>query len=453
MVFNRFQWMLLLRVSLLALMLFALGLALQYPALYTVKILCGLGAILMVYDIQRFLGKGHRAVSEFLAGLQAGDFSLRAQSDSDVPASTEIAAALNQTRERLHDSLVQQQARLNYLQALTEHSPIALLSVGTEGELRLHNIAARQLFAGVEPCRLDELADFGEALVNVLRHPQAEQKHLVDVLIDGEVRQFVVRMAEVSRESQHEWIVSLQDIQRELDETQMQTWEELVSVLTHEIMNSITPVTSLSRSAADLLSHWQAQLDAGEGGDTGEWVQRLDRALSTVARRSESLADFVQRYRSISSAPQPARSRFALKPLCESLCKLLQAEADSNILIELRVEPDELVLDADPGMLEQILLNLLKNSCEALRDASVAQPAIELRAWSGDDGRVRIAVSDNGPGIPADQRRQVFMPFFSSKREGSGVGLALARQLMLAHNGSISVAESDSGGARFCLKF
>jgi nitrogen fixation/metabolism regulation signal transduction histidine kinase len=268
--------------------------------------------------------------------------------------------------------------------------------------------------------------------------------------LDDVEQQLTISATEIVLAGKLEKLVSLQNIQSELDGVQLQAWQDLVRVLTHEIMNSITPVTSLAKTAAELVD--DAILKLGEHPEVSEELADVKSAVETVARRSEGLMQFVQSYRRLTRLPAPKQQRIQLSELFANVEQLVAAEwAEKEIELSLRVEPSSLELTADPDMLEQVLLNLLQNAEHVLAGRDPAR--VNLVGSLSRQGHVSVEVSDNGPGVSADIAKRIFVPFFTTRREGSGVGLALTRQVMLAHGGTATLGTSDSGGAKFTLRF
>jgi signal transduction histidine kinase len=221
----------------------------------------------------------------------------------------------------------------------------------------------------------------------------------------------------------------------------LQAWQDLVRVLTHEIMNSITPVSSLAKTAVDLVDDVSRKVD--DHPDLVEELSDVRDAVNTVASRSDGLMNFVTSYRRLTRLPPPSRSQFRLDGLFADVIKLSTVNWDQKGLsLITNIEPSQLDLFADRDMVEQILINILQNSEYALEE--VANGRVSLMARLNKRGHVTIEVSDNGPGIPEDIVRKIFVPFFTTKREGSGVGLALSRQVMIAHGGTISVSSNGS---------
>jgi signal transduction histidine kinase len=226
-----------------------------------------------------------------------------------------------------------------------------------------------------------------------------------------------------------------------LNAVEVAAQSDLVRVLTHEIMNSMTPVTSLGHTAAQLLAK------ADRGDDSA--VADARSAVETLSRRADGVMHFVESYRQISRRPQVRRRTFAVRAWAEELESLFEAgEHGAGVSLNLAVDPPDLTIDADPDLLHQLLLNLLRNAAEAAAGHAEA-PTLRLSFGRTPGGRTVIEVADNGPGVPPSLAQDVFLPFFTTKPKGTGVGLSLTRQLVLAHGGSIALEEAPGGGALF----
>jgi signal transduction histidine kinase len=226
-------------------------------------------------------------------------------------------------------------------------------------------------------------------------------------------------------------------VQSELGALEVAAQADLVRVLTHEIMNSLTPVTSLARTGAELVA-------SAAKGDTA--LADAKTATETVARRAEGILRFVESYREFAQAPEIHRRQFKAKSWAEEIMRLALANAaERKIDVRLEVEPEAMSLNADPELLAQVLLNLLRNS---IRATAELDPAVVVLGLSREpNGHFRIEVRDNGPGIPPDRREDIFLPFYTTHKGGSGVGLSFARQVALAHGGSICALDAPEGGA------
>jgi len=275
-------------------------------------------------------------------------------------------------------------------------------------------------------------------------------RQLVTFSVEGIEYKLTLATTELNIGGHSERLISLQDIQTELDATQAEAWEDLVRVLTHEIMNSITPVTSLAATATDVVADVLDKVRDNQPIEND--LVDLHDAIETVARRSDSLVQFVDSYRQITRLAPPEKKRIRLADLFETVVRLARAECprdDTEFIVE--VNPSELDVYADAVLLEPVLINLLRNAWQATE--SIDTPVIRLSGRLNRRHNVVVEVADNGPGIPADIATKIFVPFFTTREKGSGVGLALARQVMIAHGGFIRVNSNDGGGSVFSLTF
>jgi signal transduction histidine kinase len=315
------------------------------------------------------------------------------------------------------------------LDAALEHAPLALWRlVGGQAPLAL-NAAARRLAA---PGRIADPAALGTLL-------DAEPgRRVVTLPTEHGQERAVLAVSALVVQGEAWRLAALAPIESELATEALAAWRQLVQVLTHEIMNSLTPIASLAASAPALLA-------AGEQED-------LQAALATLARRAAHLQGFVERYRSVSQPPPPTLADTPLLPLLEAVQALVApAWAQAGGKVELRVEPATLALRTDAAQLEQVLINLAQNALQAC--AGRPAPQLTLEARLGRGARLRLTVADNGPGVPPGLESQIFTPFFSTRAGGSGVGLAVVRQLVHGLGGTVRHARRPGGGACFVLTF
>lgn len=328
------------------------------------------------------------------------------------------------------------------LEARLEHAPIALFTVAQPdgaGAVAPLNGNARRLLApgrAVEP----------ERLCALLAAQPADQRSLIGFDTERGLERALVAVSALTVQGHSQRLVALLPVESQLEAEALNAWRQLVHVLTHEIMNSLTPVASLSRTARDLLGEPPAVV----AGDDA--VADIATALDAIARRSASLIDFVASYRSLSTVPPARPERVALAELFARLAALVgPAWQGRGGRADFSVEPATLALLVDPGQLEQALLNLLKNAAEATAD--MAAPLAQVHARLGRGGRLRIEVSDNGPGVPNELAPHIFTPFFSTKKQGRGIGLAMVRQLVHGNGGTVRHARAVTHGARFIVSF
>jgi signal transduction histidine kinase len=289
--------------------------------------------------------------------------------------------------------------------------------------------------------RIDDYRDYGDAFAKALAEAGVGRPRLVPLMIDAVPQTAMVSAASVHRLGGAVRVVAVQPIQGELNAVEIAAQSDLVRVLTHEIMNSITPVTSLAHSAAALIAEADTNSDP--------LIADARAAVETLARRADGVMHFVESYRQISRTPEVRRRVIELGPWAQELAALFRAsDASPGVALNLSVTPPTLTMDADPDLMCQVLINLMRNAAEAA-SGHTPEPEVSLSFEFATGGRVQIEVADNGPGVPESLRQDVFLPFFTTKAKGTGVGLSLARQVVLAHRGSIGLAESPSGGALF----
>jgi len=327
-----------------------------------------------------------------------------------------------------------------FYEAVLDDAPTALLTVDADGKVELANKAARRLLVRHKGVRVEDFRDYGDAFANALRGGAVNRPRLVPLVSDGVPQTMLVGAAIVHRLGGLVRVVAVQPIQGELNAIEIAAQSDLIRVLTHEIMNSMTPVTSLAHSAVDLMR----AADQGEDGGVAD----ARNAVETLARRADGVMHFVESYRQISRAPEIRARPIDVAAWGRELESLFRAsERAHGIGLTLDVD-DSLTLEADPDLMSQVLINLIRNAGQAARGHAEA-PHVWLGFSRTRAGRVQIEVGDNGPGVPEALRQDIFLPFFTTKQEGTGVGLSLARQVVLAHKGSIGVSDRAGGGALF----
>jgi signal transduction histidine kinase len=241
----------------------------------------------------------------------------------------------------------------------------------------------------------------------------------------------------------------MSNIQSELEEKEMEAWQNLVRVLTHEIMNSVTPISSLAGVVEEEL---QKKLETNHLSMQRDEAEDMHLSVQTISKRSEGLIKFVKEFRSLTHIPKPKVLQVAVKPLLDELAMLHKKElADNNIAISVLVEPETMMVMADKTLIEQVLINLIKNAIQAFGEKT--DKKISLYAHLNETGNVLISVKDNGTGIEPEALEKIFIPFFSTKKTGSGIGLSLSRQIMRQHEGNISVKSEMGEGTEFVLRF
>jgi nitrogen fixation/metabolism regulation signal transduction histidine kinase len=416
----------------------------------------GLSAIALVVvallatELWWYVSRTNREVSRFLESARHADFSQRFDFENVGAGFEELADTFSEILERMSALREDQEVELRRVRAMIEHTPVPLLTVHGDDSITLQNNAARRLFGVQQVTRLRDLRQFGAGFHRAVDESVPGARELVTFTVDDIEYKLTLATTENMLAGEPIRLVSLQDIQSELDETQAHAWQELVSVLTHEIMNSITPVRSLAATASEVAVEMSDKVD--NSSPVYEDLRDLRDAVQTLERRSANLMEFVSSYRQLARLAPPEKMRLPVAEIFDSVRRLAIAEwPDGEQRIATEVRPAGLDVHADPVLLEPVLINLLRNAWQATE--GMADARIGLCARLNRRGNVVIEISDNGPGVPDDIARKIFVPFFTTKPQGSGVGLALARQVMIAHGGFIQLGVSVTGGARFSLTF
>lgn len=432
--YSRFTLGIWLRAVLIGICGFGVALLLARTQLYaTALVLAAVGALLAL-DLARLVVRADRMLSLFIDGLAAGDWERPSRSAPGASGFDRLIGALDRAVGRLNDGRARQQRQLEYLQSLLDQVTAVLIVAGEDGEVVLANRAAVRL-AGRPVRRLGEVAAIGHDAAARLLALKPGQREVLR-LANGE--RVLAGAARFSAGGKQQLLLSLDNIGRELDLAELKAWQDLVRILAHEMMNSLTPIASLAQSIGPMVQ--------GTSPDLAD-------AVDAIARRSDGLLRFVERYREVADLPRAQLRPVELAALIGRLERLLAAELGGRgIRLSVAVDPAGLTLPADAGLLEQALINLVRNAAEALQGRPDGSPGgtIALTA-TATDRRVRLTVADNGPGLDPALLDRIFVPFFTTKQGGSGIGLSLVRQIAYAHGGSVEVANCEAGGASFSL--
>ena len=409
--------------------------ALATPDLRAGRIVAALVALAALASLWNFIRRTNFLVSRFIESVRFEDYSQRF-SDPSGGGFDVLGETLDTALKSLQARHRQESSEARYLSALVDDAPSALLSVDQDGKVELLNKAARQLFGRHALARVGDLATLGPELATAVELPPGTRK-ITRLILDGVPQKAIFASAQVARLDSPVTVLSILPVQSELGALEVAAQADLVRVLTHEIMNSLTPVTSLARTGAEMVA-------AAAKENPG--LADAQVATETVARRAEGILRFVESYREFAQSPDVHRRQFKAKPWAEEILRLAVTHSNQReIDARLEIEPKSLNLNADPELLAQAVLNLLRNAVRAT--AEVAEPVVTLMVSRETNGRCRIEVRDNGPGIAEDCREDIFLPFYTTHKGGSGVGLSFARQVALAHGGSICALDAVEGGA------
>lgn len=443
---SRFSNRLTAHVALLLATLVVVAALVTRPDLRAVAVLVGALAVGQAYQLVRFVHRTNRELVRLLDAIRYDDFQQGFSVGELGSTFAELEATFVDVLGRFRAARLDREAQRRYLEAVVEHVPVAILAVRDDGSVELLNNAARRLLDATTRTALGALGAYGAAFQRDLAQAATASRIVTRMTADGVERALILSATRIVVTGEPIRIVTLQDIQRELEWSELAAWQDMARILTHEIMNSLTPIASLARTADDLVD------DLAKRTPGGDELTDIRDAIQTVARRSEALMRFVRSYRQYTQMPPPTLRPLVLDDYLRRFAHLLVAEwASRGIALVVAPPSTGVTIEADDSLLDQAIINLLKNAADAA--ARSAEPRVWLDARLSERGRPVIEIADNGPGLDDALGDQIFLPFFTTKPEGSGIGLALARQVMLVHRGAISAAPRPGGGAVFRLTF
>ncbi|MCK5149283.1 ATP-binding protein [bacterium] len=436
----------LLRLTLLAGTVFFVAYLIFETNLYTVTMVACISIITQIAGLMRYVEQSNRSLIRFLEAIKYDDFSQSFSGMALGSSFDDLKTAFNDVLYKFQQTRAEKEEHFRYLQIVVEHIGTGLLVFQSDGNVELINNAAKRLLRLPYLKNINELRPFSSNLVNTLLEAKSGDKALIKVQDHGEWLQLSINATEFVMRDTLFTLASIQNIQSELEEKEMEAWQNLIRVLTHEIMNSVTPISSLASTVAELLE------DESLPPDPDHSFEDIRSAVKTIERRSDGLIYFVESYRKLTHLPKPNFKIFPITELFDQIDHLMTPQLDTeDIDFEMRIEPRTLELTADSQLIEQVLINLILNAKQALKEKRPRR--IVLTSRIDTRGRVIIQISDNGPGILPEVQERIFIPFFTTKPTGSGIGLSLSRQIMRLHRGSIAVSSEPGKNTVFTLRF
>ncbi len=451
MVYKRFRLQIVIRVLVLALTLFFIFYLYQKPAYLVSTLLLGIAFVAQLISLIRYTEQTNRKLARFFESIRHADFAT-SFSENDLGKSfEELNNEFNQVIAAFNQNKTEKEEHFNYLLTVIQHVSIGIIVFKRDGKVDVFNNAVKRLLRINRLRKISHLHDVSEDLPEKLLTMKAGDKSLVKLFVDDELLQLSMHATEFKMRGEEYILVSFQDIHPELEQKEIESWQKLIRVLTHEIMNSITPISSLAATIKEILDDRQTNY-APRDEQEAEDIDSVMQAVTTIENRSKGLLNFVDLYRNLTRIPKPHFRHFMVSKLFESTLELMNPKMEKiNIKYTTRIYPNDLKILADPDLVEQVLINLILNAIDAVSE--VEKPQITIVASVNLNNRTTIEIADNGKGISQDILDKIFMPFFTSKKTGSGIGLSLSRQIMQMHKGTISVRSKPNDGAIFTMIF
>ncbi|GGF06179.1 sensor histidine kinase [Hymenobacter cavernae] len=422
-----------------------------HKAMYAPVLFAGFLIVVLVLELARYVTRSNKELASFILAVKYRDFSQHFNEAHTNPSLKQLHAAFNQINSTFRQLSAEKEAQFTYLQTVLELIDTGILSYDAEGQVEWVNEAFKQTLE--LPClhSIQALQKRHEVLYDAIMQLEPGASSVVKLTVGKRTMQLLLSATSFRLHNRSFTLIAFKNVSHALDETETEAWQKLLRVMTHEIMNSVAPIASL----ADTLRR-HVRLEKEKATEPlfhdSDLLDDVEEGISIIQHRSEGLLNFAQVYRNFSKITTPLRTTIYVQELFNSIRTLLMNQlAKQNIELLLSIQPSDLLLQADSRLMEQVLINLVLNAAHAVEGRP--HPQIQLVAKVNEKERVVLEVIDNGTGIPADLLDSIFIPFFTTHKNGSGIGLSLAKQIMHLHKGSIQVQSVEGTGSVFRLEF
>jgi len=399
-----------------------------------------------IWELIHFINHTNRELSRLFLAIKHDDFSVTFNQKGLGNSFKELQDSMTDIIESYRDVKIEKEAQYQFLQLLVNQIQVGIISLQDESIILINPVAEKLL--GIKNMKNWRL--FEQFNPKIAAELKGDGKKLLEMKSDEGTKILATEISTLMMIDKHYTLITLQDINSEIEQKEIEAWHKLIRILTHEIMNSVTPISSLSETMQGMLSDRNGNQRALTeiSHDT---IKDILFSLNTIQKRSESLLDFVENYRKLTRVPKPAIDNVELKPLLASIENLMREElARRNIVMSIELENSQQALQLDASLIEQVIINLIRNSVHALENRQ--DKRIDIKSYRQDNTNI-IEVRDNGKGIPEKELKDIFIPFFSTKKDGSGIGLSLSKQIMSLHDGRIRVSSKVGEGTSFYLMF
>jgi two-component system, NtrC family, nitrogen regulation sensor histidine kinase NtrY len=447
MTFKNYQWQILWRVLLLFGML-CLAAFLIFRELYMYGVFVLPVLIWQVTDFYKFHRKAADEVEQFVESIHYRDFS-RYFDVKHAPLELQpLRKGFNEINTTFKVMSKEKETQYQYLQKILELVDTGILSYEhATGEIGWMNESFKKLLGIPYLKTIHSLEKRDASLYKEVLALRPGENKVVDIMHDKSAFKILLNATAFQTGGRIYKLIAFQNVSEALDETESKAWQKLLSVMTHEIMNSVAPISSLAETLKKRLHHTTMGMESRPDG-----LEDLELGIDTIKRRSEGLLKFAETYRNLNKITNPNLRKIFVRDLFENLQQLMQPTlAQKKIELDVVLKDTDLAVQADVNLIEQVLINLLVNAMEAVKDRQNAR--IVLTGYPVSGNKVVLKIADNGMGMTAEVLDKIFVPFFSTKKSGSGIGLSLCKQIMMLHKGNIQAQSVEGEGSVFTLQF
>ncbi len=406
--------------------------------------------ISLAANLVHLLNSTNRKIRYFFDSVRDDDSTLSFSTTEKNPTVREICRNMNRVNQQIEKLKIDNRNQEQYFRVLIGHLPIGIITYDRKGMILHSNSSASRLLMCEVLTHIRQTERVDRSLYETIRTITPPERRLVQLNTERGKIVLSLKATSFAGNEGDLTILSVQDIKNELDEKETESWMKLIRVLMHEIMNSITPITSLSDTLSGIFNREGTEISPSELSK--EEISATLNGLKVIKDQGRNMMSFVDSYRKLTRIPQPDRKLFRAADLLEHV-KILSSSLENEGRTEVNffLREYDLEIFADQSLICQVLINLIKNALES--NAENPAGMIKVEAGRGADQRPEICVTDNGPGIPAENIDEIFVPFFTTRRNGSGLGLSISRQIMRTHGGNLSVSSIPGEKTSFCLSF
>jgi len=442
MIFKKFYIQVIIRIILITATSTWFAFEINNPPRFYTSLFLGTLIILQTWALIHYVNKTNRELSRFFTSLRDRDSSFSLEPDDESGSFSELADILNETAKIIRDARIDEEKQFRYLQFIIDHVNIGLLSFRPGGTVVHHNPTSRELLGIQEIRNINSLNNLHPDFTGIITNLKPGQSAIIKIARDASQYPLLIRMTELLYDEETLHLISIQDIQTELDEQELISWKRMIRVLNHEVMNSITPIRTLSHAITRSIQ--EAGLDKQSNQEIKSTIKDIHKNTELIEERSSGLIEFIKQYRDITRIQNLEKSNVQIAELFNEVTSLFADELKSgNIDCKEKIDPEDLHLECDINLMKQVLINLFKNAIESL--SAKDEGKIGLSAGR-ENKKVILEVTDNGQGISEEHKEDIFTPFFSTKESGSGIGLSFAKHIIRLHAGNISLWSEKNKG-------
>lgn len=415
-----------------------------------INLICLLAIVVLTINLISFLNGMNRKIRYFFDSVRNDDSSLSFSVEEKNITVKEIYKNMNRVNEQIKKLKIDNRNQEQYFRILIEHLATGIITYNNKGFILHSNSSARKLIQTDVLTHIKQIERIDARLFQIINSIKPTERRLVPLHTERGEIQLSLKTASFRTNNDELIILSIQDIKNELDEKEVESWMKLIRILMHEIMNSIAPITSLSESLSNIYSNEGQPVLPDQL--TSKTIATTLKGLNVIKDQGKGLMSFVESYRKLTRIPEPEKQLFKISDLFNRLEILYDSHVKKDKFeLSFSVKEPDLEIFADQNLISQVLINLIGNAHDSIKN----NPAGKILISAGTDHELHpeICVMDNGPGIPEENLDEIFIPFFTTKQNGSGIGLSISRQIMRMHKGNLKVRSVPGKETIFCMSF